>query len=344
MKVTVIVPVYNSAEYLDESIGALLGQIYEDLEILLVENGSTDDSLDVCNGFAEKDKRITVIHTDENIGTGAARNLGLKSATGEYIAFLDADDKYEPQAIEKLLCAATEHDADVVICGYKGFRDNDAKTEPHIFQKAILKDREEVRRYVAKYFPDGMVGFIGNKLYKTSTIKENGVEFPTFSRLEDGFFNLDFYNYANTCVVLEDLLYNYRLSSANTVIKKHNTEYANLVISLTDAIIVTEASWGFSEPSDEVWKFCLNELGTSIENAFLGGWGQSKVERNDYLRKITENDTYKDAYKHLETIGEYRRQLHILLNKKEYARLEMLIKAKTFGKGKLAWLYYRLKK
>lgn len=344
MKVTIIVPVYNSAEYLHESIGALKKQTYNEIEIILVENGSTDNSLDVCNGFAEKDKRITVIHTDENIGTGAARNLGLESATGEYIAFLDADDRYEPQAIEKLVSAATEHEADVVICGYKGFRDDNIKTEPHRFQKAILKNREEVRNYVAKWFPDGRVGFPWNKLYKAEVIRENNLEFPKLSRLEDGFFNLDFFNYTKSCVVIPDILYNYRLPEAESTIKKHNSSYADLVISLTEAAIAVTSSWGFSEPSEEVWKFCLNELGTSIENAFLGGWEQTTAERNEYLKIITENDTYKAALEHLETIGNYRRQLHVLMNKGDYVKLEALIRAKTFGKDKLSWLYYRLKK
>ena len=108
MKVTVIVPIYNSAKYLDESIGSLLKQTYEDLEILLVDNGSADNSLDICNSYAVKDKRIRVLHTDENIGTGAARNLGLENALGEYICFFDADDRYEPLFVEKLLSAATE--------------------------------------------------------------------------------------------------------------------------------------------------------------------------------------------------------------------------------------------
>ena len=344
MKVTVIVPVYNSAEYLDESIGSLEKQTYEALEILLVDNGSTDKSLDICKEHEKNDSRIKVIHTDENIGTGAARNEGLKSATGEYVSFFDADDRYEPETIEKLLRAATENDADIVICGYRSFRKDNETAECRSFPDEVLKTGDEVHKYVAKYFPDGMVGFTGNKLYKTAVIKENNIEFPTLSRLEDGFFNLDFYNYAETCVVLEEELYNYRLSDAGKVIKKHKKDYADLVLSLTEATITAEASWGFLEPSDEVRKFCLNELGTAIENAFLGGWGQTKAERNEYLKKLTQNSTYKEALKHPETIGKYRRQLHILLNKEDYTKLEMLIRLKTFGKGKLSWLYYRLKK
>ena len=343
MKVTIIVPVYNSAKYLDESIGSLLRQTYEDLEILLVDNGSTDNSLDVCNRYAKKDKRIRVIHTDENIGTGAARNLGLQSASGEYVCFFDADDRYEPRFVEKLLSAATEKNADIVLRGYAGFRE-DGGTEPHSFGSEYFGDAKSVHKYVATWFPDGRVGFIGNKLYKTSVIKNNNLQFPKLSRLEDGFFNLDFFTNANSCIVVSDILYNYRLSPASTVIAKHNAEYADLVMSLTDATIEARKDWGVEAPTDEVYKFCLNELGTSIENVFVGDWDMNAIERCNYLKQMTETDTYIDAYKHLELIGKYRRALHILVYSHKYILLGLLVRIKTFGKGNLQWIYYRLKK
>ncbi len=343
MKVTVIVPIYNSAKYLDESIGSLLKQTYEDLEILLVDNGSADNSLDICNSYAVKDKRIRVLHTDENIGTGAARNLGLENASGEYICFFDADDKYEPLFVEKLLSAATEKDADVALCGYAGFRE-DGGIEPHCFGDEFFNNTDSVRKYVATWFPDGCVGFIGNKLYKAKVIKDNGLEFPKLSRLEDGFFNLDFFSHANSCIAVSDILYNYRLSPASMVIAKHNQEYADLVMSFTDATFDARKNWGVTTPTDEIYKFCLNELGTSIENTFVGDWGMGSLERRRYLRQMTEMDTYRDAIKHLEVIGRYRRLLHILLNKRQFILLEILVRLKTLGKGRFAWLYYRLKK
>ncbi|MBR6512944.1 MAG: glycosyltransferase family 2 protein [Clostridia bacterium] len=343
MKVTVIVPIYNSAKFLDESIGSLLKQTYENLEILLVDNGSTDNSLDVCNRYADKDKRIRVIHTDENIGTGAARNLGLESATGEYVCFFDADDRYEPRFFEKLLSAATEKNADVVLCGYSGFRE-DGGTEPHSFGTEWFSDAKSVHKYVATWFPDGRVGFIGNKLYKTSVIKDNNLQFPKLSRLEDGFFNLDFFTYANSCVVVSDILYNYRLSPASTVIAKHNSEYADIVMTLTDSTFEARKKWNVEAPTDEVYKFYLNELGTSIENAFIGDWGMNAIERRSYLNQMTLMDTYIDAYKHLELIGTYRATLHKLLNSHKFILLGLLVRLKTFGKGNLQWIYYRLKK
>lgn len=341
MKVSVVVPIYNAEKYLDASIGTLLKQTHTDIEIILVENGSTDGSLEICNRFAKSDNRIQVIHTG-NIGTGAARNLGMSKATGEYICFLDADDWFDTTLIEKYI--ESVQGRDFIICGYSAFRDDADVIDSHSFGSHVFNSASEVREYVATWFPDGRVGFTGNKFYKLSVIKENNIQFPELSRLEDGFFNLEFFSYACSGVVIPDELYHYRLAPASAVIQKHDEEYADLVVALTDAILEKRQEWNLSTPTDEAYKFCLNELGTSIENVFVGNWGLDYLSRKNYLVQMMLVDTYEDAIEHLELIGMYRRLLHILLGSNHLILLELLVRVKTFGKGKLTWLYYKLKK
>lgn len=342
MKVSVVVPIYNAEKYLDTSIGTLLKQTYTDIEIILVDNGSSDKTLEICHHYANNDNRVQVVHTDDNIGTGAARNLGVSKATGEYICFLDADDWFDSSLIEKYISAIDGKD--FAICGYSAFRDDADVIDSHSFGPHTFNAKEEVREYVATWFPDGRVGFTGNKFYKLSIIKGNNIKFPELSRLEDGFFNLEFFSHASSGVVIPDELYHYRLAPASAVVQKHNQEYADLVISLTDATLEKRKEWNLVTPTDEAYRFCLNELGTSIENAFIGEWGMNYLLRKDYLTQLTLIDTYQDAIEYLELIGKYRRLLHILLNSKHFVLLELLVRLKTFGKGKLAWLYYRLKK
>lgn len=341
MKVSIVIPVYNSEKYLNTCIDTVISQTYKDIEVVIVENGSTDNSLEICNRFAKSDARIQVIHTG-NIGTGAARNLGISKATGEYICFLDADDWFDMTLIEKYI--ESVQGRDFVICGYSAFRDDADVTDSHSFGSHIFSSKEEVRTYVATWFPDGRVGFTGNKFYKLSVIKDNNILFPAISRLEDGFFNLDFFSHVSSGVVIPDELYHYRLAPASVVIQKHNEEYADLVVALTDATLEKRKEWNLSTPTDEAYKFCLNELGTSIENVFVGNWGMDYLSRKNYLIQITLVDTYEDAQKHLELIGTYRRLLHILLGSNHLILLELLVRIKTFGKGKLSWLYYHLKK
>ena len=114
--VSVIVPVYNVLPYLRESLDSVINQTYKDLEIIIVDDGSTDGSDAVCEEYA-KDSRVKVIH-QKNHGLSAARNVGLDIARGDYIAFLDSDDVYLPDMIQTMVEGIQKSQADVVVCGF----------------------------------------------------------------------------------------------------------------------------------------------------------------------------------------------------------------------------------
>lgn len=117
-KVTVIVPVYRVEAYLERCVRSLTGQTYDDLEIILVDDGSPDNSGAVCDALAAEDRRIRVIH-QPNQGVSSARNNGLDAMTGDWVCFCDGDDWYEPDFVEKMLACAETEDADYVICNYQ---------------------------------------------------------------------------------------------------------------------------------------------------------------------------------------------------------------------------------
>lgn len=126
-KISVIVPVYNGQEYLSASLDSLIASTYKNLEIILVDNGSTDRSGRICEEYAALDNRIAVLHTESNVGVSAARNMGLEIATGEWIGFFDSDDKIEPDMYEYLIHSAEVTDADIIQCGV--FREYPDRTE-----------------------------------------------------------------------------------------------------------------------------------------------------------------------------------------------------------------------
>ena len=115
MKLSIIIPVYNVNEYLKNTIENVLAQIYQDYELILVDDGSTDGSSEICDFFAEKDRRIRVIH-QRNQGVSAARNKGVSAANGEYIGFVDSDDLNEPNMFEIMMSIAVAENADIVQC------------------------------------------------------------------------------------------------------------------------------------------------------------------------------------------------------------------------------------
>lgn len=115
--ISVMVPVYNVAPYITNCLESLIHQTYTNLEIILVDDGSTDNSLEICQEYAKKDKRIKVIHK-ENGGLSTARNAGLDVATGDYYSFVDSDDYISTRFYEIMLNVALEHSADIVECDY----------------------------------------------------------------------------------------------------------------------------------------------------------------------------------------------------------------------------------
>lgn len=118
VKLTIIIPVYNKIRYLSGLLEQVMGQTFRDFECLLIDDGSTDGSGAVCDGFAEKDPRFRVFHIP-NGGVSHARNVGLDAARGEYITFIDSDDGIRPGYLENLVCCITQSDADLVISGYE---------------------------------------------------------------------------------------------------------------------------------------------------------------------------------------------------------------------------------
>lgn len=168
--ISVIVPVYNGKEYLEECIESILNQIYKDIELLLIDDGSKDNSLEICKAWADKDDRIRVIH-QENMGVSAARNRGLKEARGNYIAFIDSDDIIDRNYLQFLYNTAKKNNCKISTCKRCRFIDDSAieyvkDTEPEEFCSVLSK--EEAVKVALKI--GGFLGSCTNKLFSTSIL------------------------------------------------------------------------------------------------------------------------------------------------------------------------------
>lgn len=166
--ISVIIPVYNVENYLEETIKSVIEQTYQNLEIIIIDDGSTDNSARICDQFAALDKRVQVIH-QENKGQATARNVGIDCAQGEWIAFLDSDDKIDASMYETLLSLAHEYDADISSCATKLFMSNSAKNSDQkqsVYRKE-LNESEIIKGFLTQH----EVRFeIWNKLWKRSIV------------------------------------------------------------------------------------------------------------------------------------------------------------------------------
>lgn len=170
MKISVIMPIYNAEQYLPRCIDSLLNQTMTDFELLCIDDGSTDSSSLIVKRYMQYDDRIKLF-SQENKGVSAARNYGIDYASGEYIAFVDADDWVEPDYLEWLYNAATQRNVKVAVCGHDIMTDENyiaeqGKETGLLFQNAALE---------IALRPDGYQGYLWNKLFHRSLFSETGI-------------------------------------------------------------------------------------------------------------------------------------------------------------------------
>lgn len=200
--ISIVVPVFNRELYLKQSIESIINQTYKNLEIIVVDDGSTDTTSSICEFFSIKDKRIKVIHK-ANGGVSSARNIGIKVATGDAICFVDSDDTIENEYIEAMVSKWNEQKFELVICSIKDIYINKVNSR-NINQKLSGKFFDDYYKLIN--FLRGPVA----KLYKLSIIKENGIRFPeTISRGEDQIFNFTYYRHVKNYCFVNRNLYNY---------------------------------------------------------------------------------------------------------------------------------------
>ena len=175
-KISVIIPVYNVEPYLKKCLDSVINQTYKNLEMLLIDDGSTDNSGKICDEYAAKDKRIKVFH-QENKGLSSALNLGLKNFTGDYLGFVDSDDWIEPDMYEVLYNAIKKENMQISIAGY--FKDTDTLSIPMINKEQIpsgIIDTKKMLLYpLQRDYYMGFCGYVWNKLYTASIVK--GISF-----------------------------------------------------------------------------------------------------------------------------------------------------------------------
>lgn len=193
--VSVIVPAYNMEKYLGRCLDALISQSYQDLEIIVINDGSLDKTCEIAMEYAGRDDRIKAI-TKENGGVSSARNLGIENASGEYIYFFDPDDLIETDGIENLVKAMTESGVDLVACQYSRWNDNGTRLEDYDFitGKRTFSTEKDRISFILNELLDYHVGYeVWNKLFKASIIREKKIRFSEECRIgEDLAFNIKY--------------------------------------------------------------------------------------------------------------------------------------------------------
>lgn len=249
--ISVIVPIYNVEQYLPRCINSICSQTYRNLEILLINDGSTDKSGEICECFAQKDKRIKVIDK-ENGGLSSARNKGLEICTGEFISFVDSDDWIAPVMLETLLRMCGKYDAQIAECGYFEIFSEHVNAETQCSSKIVVTDPvEAVRRlHMWKNFRS----VVWNKLYHKSVLEK--MRFQIGKQHEDEFFTWRCILQAQKLVSVDVNLYFY-----------DRTREKSITAQISEAVL--DGLDAFEERLDFIWNNPgMRELTESINNAY----------------------------------------------------------------------------
>ena len=217
--ISVIVPVYKAEAFLRRCTDSILGQTHRELELLLIDDGSPDQSGALCDAIAQEDSRVRVFHKP-NGGVSSARNLGFAQAGGEYIAFVDSDDWLEPDALELLLAALVDSGADTAGCGHYNADDTGTGPVEAPVLPAGVHGEEAIReKLVLRLLGDRLRqpilnGFIWRFLYTRSIIADNHITFEG-AYLEDELFLMEYFCHAKRLAIVDRPLYYYYWNAAS---------------------------------------------------------------------------------------------------------------------------------
>jgi glycosyltransferase involved in cell wall biosynthesis len=213
---SVIVPVYNSEPYLKNCLDSILAQTFKEIEIIIINDGSTDRSRVICEDYSTKDNRIRILHK-ENKGVSAARNDGINLATGEFIAFADSDDILMPDMYQLLLHEIMQKNSDSVCCGY-----SHKNTDYFPLTDFCYNSIAEAVYYLER---DELFGLIWNKIYISKIVNDRSIRFPVDCMFgEDMFFNLHYFSTISSICFVSKPLYIYRENPASISKIRPSTE------------------------------------------------------------------------------------------------------------------------
>lgn len=211
-EVSIICPIYNQELYITECLDSILTQSFVDFELIIVDNNSTDASVDICKEYAKKDKRIILLHESKQ-GVSNARNTGIRAAKGKYIAFIDPDDTIEKDYLKELI----ENIAPGImpVCEVRKIYKNKIEAQ-------LICAKSNSSKYEKLETP-GVEGYPVNKLYETKIIKDNNLYFdPEAYIQEDNLFNYNYVKYIKDLKIINKPLYNYRMRAGSAIRKKED--------------------------------------------------------------------------------------------------------------------------
>ncbi|MBQ9245015.1 glycosyltransferase [bacterium] len=262
-KVSIIIPFYNVEDYIEECLRSVLSQTLKDIEIILINDASTDKTKSIVDSYAKNDNRIKILEVDTRHGQGYARNRGIEIATGEYIGFVDSDDFVEKNMFETLYNKAKETDSDITMCQVKEYDDMNAKYSTSDYYALTILEKFQDNIFSADDTKEQLLDInvaLWNKIYKREYLLNTGEKFPEGYIYEDLPFFFGTYLPAKRINIVWKSLYSYRTNRKNSTMQQFN----NKILDRSPMVALTYEKLKklpyFEEIKKEVQAWIINDL------------------------------------------------------------------------------------
>lgn len=311
-KISIIVPIYNAEQFISKCVDSILSQTERSLELILVNDGSPDNSGKLCDEYAQQDGRVKVIH-QKNAGVSAARNAGIAAAAGDYIGFVDSDDWIEPQMFERLLAEAKRSGSDVVMCDATTVYDDgrtQADTITQLSENRILKKSDFTPSLLLE-----MAGSACRCIYKNDRYSDKLCKHPLAFPLgvkfsEDRIFNLYVFGYANKVCYIKESYYN-RFMNVKSAVHRFHQDYFEAYKKAADGIEqAIHCAWDNDPELQKAYlgQFISGAIG-AVCNYFYKTSPLTAVAKRNMVKRLCEDNQLRAA---IEVYGADRKSQWIL--------------------------------
>ena len=310
-KVSIIVPIYNAELYLSRCLDSLINQTYKNIEVICVNDGSIDRSLEIAMTYRQQYSEIIVINKP-NTGVSDSRNLALQQATGDYVMFVDSDDWISPNMVKHLLKEAVTYNAELIMCGYS--REYKDRTKEKVFElpNRVIYENDDLNQLHRQLFgplnhelgnPESLdaIGTVWGKLYDMSILRKYDLKFVDLKIIgsnEDGLFNVGVFEYLTKVVFINQSLYHYWKENSSSITSKYNAElqlqWKQLFEYLKHHIEIYQKGSDYEEALKN--RRCISLLGLGLNECFSG-------RKTSYMKKVSR---WKQILKDSEVQEDYQ--------------------------------------
>lgn len=333
-KVSIIVPIYNMENSIEKSVDSLLNQSYKQSEIILIDDGSTDETLKKCREIEDKNEQVYVIHS-ENQGSGPARNIGIANATGDYAYFPDADDILDYRSIELLVKHMEDKTNHMVVFGFK-----DVTGDGTILGEKRYKEADFSGEYIREHYDQFLSvnetywiqGAPWNKLFDLSIIKNHNILFPALRRHQDEVFISRYIEKVDHVRFINDVLYSYYTNDVKREWDKYPIDYLDIALKLREFRLTIIGNW--NKENKTVFElidqeFIFNYV-KGLELSFSKKMKFSPRGRRKWIKNRINQDQFNEIEMPEQAEMKYQNWVLNLIHHDHMLRLYCLLKFKVF--------------